>query len=830
MKRLVDEKGSTLMLILITVAILTMLGTALLAMSLMNVTMKANDKRITSTVYLAESGIDQVYAIVGTYVEEAIEEAIILTDAEIQLLLGELDLIINFVDVSTGLVNPLAHPDWGTVGSVYLYGDYSLNVSELELHSDDLYKEHFKDYLDDLEDLTPPNNLSSIISAETYIDLLNDGVSSLSVTVGDVNKFSETPGNSEYIIRDVRSEFVLLGKTKKVVTTDIVVTDEITAYPLNTLENRISVKDNPLWQQALVANENIHVQGNGQLTVIGNVYGYGTLPASVVAGGATKDAEPTEYGGVIFDGSSQSIINGNVYSRNYVQLAEGSYSTVVVNDGAVYANTLIAQKDSNGLLRVNGNVYTLDDLEHNGDNADITINGSYYGYSDGSVGLTHDTSSAIVINADTSPTSTMTPTLHISGLAPYTPGPGIAKTNVHIESNPGVIIGGTGYIDKIIDPINNTRYQMAESIAFRENALAYTWAFSKTLIDNLIATNSPSPYVITPGNKFGFYPDDATQDSRLDKYLNKDNVSWLSVTPSVSLAIGSDDGSFGQLRDRKAIFATFQNEIDTGGTFVNDGGANVTISNYIYTTGLQLVGNRFEYEGANQSFFESLRVDINNDYLYQLHKLEPRNGAAISGLETVAGGNAPTIANANAVLKYSNIEISGINSFDVDIDGTTNIATAYNISDQSAQDLTIYGGSGTNGINALYMNGATKIQGIILRRGDIYIEGNVVFDGPIISNKSIYIKDGATLTIENKSFDSNESTKEILARLIFSIDDLFEVFNVTNYGIGGAVDPISLIGIEFSTIDLSGATYDPNNNSVFTYYDWIHFNHWKVAE
>ena len=76
MKRLLKEKGSTLMLILITTAILTMLGTALLAMSLMNVTMKANDKRITSTVYLAESGIDQVYARVGSYVEKAIEYAI----------------------------------------------------------------------------------------------------------------------------------------------------------------------------------------------------------------------------------------------------------------------------------------------------------------------------------------------------------------------------------------------------------------------------------------------------------------------------------------------------------------------------------------------------------------------------------------------------------------------------------------------------------------------------------------------------------------------------------------------------------------------------------
>jgi len=67
-----NEKGSTLLLVLITVAVLTVLGVTLMSMSFMNYNMKYTDAMMKQTLYYSESGIEQAYAIVGKYVDDAI--------------------------------------------------------------------------------------------------------------------------------------------------------------------------------------------------------------------------------------------------------------------------------------------------------------------------------------------------------------------------------------------------------------------------------------------------------------------------------------------------------------------------------------------------------------------------------------------------------------------------------------------------------------------------------------------------------------------------------------------------------------------------------------
>lgn len=75
MQFLQDEKGSTLLMTVITIAVLTVLGTTVLSLSIMNYNMKYTDTMLKRTQYYSESGIDQVYSILGDYVDQALEEA-----------------------------------------------------------------------------------------------------------------------------------------------------------------------------------------------------------------------------------------------------------------------------------------------------------------------------------------------------------------------------------------------------------------------------------------------------------------------------------------------------------------------------------------------------------------------------------------------------------------------------------------------------------------------------------------------------------------------------------------------------------------------------------
>lgn len=74
MKHLRSEKGSTLLLVVITIAVLAVLGSTLLSMSYMNINMKFTDERMKKTLYYSESGLDQVYAIVGGYIDDALQD------------------------------------------------------------------------------------------------------------------------------------------------------------------------------------------------------------------------------------------------------------------------------------------------------------------------------------------------------------------------------------------------------------------------------------------------------------------------------------------------------------------------------------------------------------------------------------------------------------------------------------------------------------------------------------------------------------------------------------------------------------------------------------
>ncbi len=74
-KYFINNSGSTLILLLLTVTITTVLGTSLLIVSMMNFKIKKNNSDARKAFYLAEAGLNNAYADVYELIIESIEDS-----------------------------------------------------------------------------------------------------------------------------------------------------------------------------------------------------------------------------------------------------------------------------------------------------------------------------------------------------------------------------------------------------------------------------------------------------------------------------------------------------------------------------------------------------------------------------------------------------------------------------------------------------------------------------------------------------------------------------------------------------------------------------------
>ncbi len=813
-KKVMGEEGSTLLLIMLTVSILSILGAAILSMSMMNLSMKKSDMVVAKSKYYSESGIDQVYARLGDVVRSGLDFSKQETD---EYMKDEMNKINEIFSYTTGKIvngqmmivnDPTAHPQYDEYKDEKGYFDenYNLNQSALKAASEAEYKRIFREYMN--VGILKLNGLSRSLK-DKLLDPYKpiEGGRSANITIDACLPF-EDDGDTA-VVSGVKSEFLYDDNTKKVIQTDIVIHDTGKTYPLRTVQEVIKVKDNPIWQNTLVANGDIKLKGSAQLLTRGNVFAMGRKGNNV--------NDPKSFGGFIADENSNVIVRGNIYSREYVQLAPNSNSNILVELGSIYANTVITQEGSRGGIRVIGDVYTKDDLELDGDGSKIYIEGSYYGFSDGSdSSSSHDNSSAIVINAKTfnSPAS-----------AAIT----IRGNNYNNEPISGTMIWGTSHIN------GTPSFQMAESVSFKQNAFVYTWKFDEAIADSLISDN-----FLTQGRYNVFDGSVSDKNESVDKYIR--NPSWQTILSgngaTADFASGSTvDSSTSELNDREAYFLAFQEYVDTNNDILTNGKGCVNIYKYIYTTGLRIgddgsgkffnVGDSSDPNNMqNLGQAISLRRKINKDYPYLLHYMRKRGNKVAT--ETV-NAQQPNVENANPVEKYtkldtvmSELSFTSINEIPTDTSRVLKNFSATN------DVLNIYGAgySGVSDINNIYL-GSAPCEGIILRKGNINIYGNVSFNGSIITDGDITINNG-TLGIINYYLD--ERDKRRMAKMIYKDEQLTELFDVSNYGSNEAMDAIHLEDYSFKDIHISTDSSNINNNNTLDYDRYLSFKHWRVIE
>jgi Tfp pilus assembly protein PilX len=136
--------------------------------------------------------------------------------------------------------------------------------------------------------------------------------------------------------------------------------------------------------------------------VSGDIVAFGTSPEY------TKQVQQHYYGGIYAKHYGHLSIYGNAYSRGLIRA--GKYISKEGEDDSIPDNSSIyIFKDAiaNGLhifgkgdkIVVGRNAYTFDDLEMNGEDSVIAVNGSFVGLSGSLTASNHDESSAIVNSA-----------------------------------------------------------------------------------------------------------------------------------------------------------------------------------------------------------------------------------------------------------------------------------------------------------------------------------------------------------------------------------------------------------------------------------------------
>jgi len=162
----------------------------------------------------------------------------------------------------------------------------------------------------------------------------------------------------------------------------------------------VAVKEYEVWiynpfilNGAVYTLGDLVVKGSGISTITDDVYVFGT--------GLDKPNRMDQYnmGGVCATGGAVLHINeGSVYTRNLLRVGTfdetGSNKCAIVVDHDVVAQGIQAFGVNDDIVVIR-DAYTFDDIEMNGANSYIAVNGNYFGLNLGD-GSFHDTSSAVV--------------------------------------------------------------------------------------------------------------------------------------------------------------------------------------------------------------------------------------------------------------------------------------------------------------------------------------------------------------------------------------------------------------------------------------------------
>lgn len=353
-----DDRGSSIVIVIIAMAMIGILASTLLWMSYMNYMIKIADIRNKESFYSAEVVVEQIMA---------------------------------------GLQNTSSE----AVGTAYREVLANWDTLETEESRYNIFATTYFDVLvERLEDPVKGTGYYDRNALKQYVDAgIFKETSSVTGVDNDAWEHGNDPSQAqaEPVMEMVNNNCLILHNIYVSYTADdgrvsIVQTDICMDVPKLIFNQEGSI--DKLYDYALIGNEGIEVTGgSGTITVEGSIYG-----------GTDVDKQ----GGILVNAASTLAVNAakKVISQGDIAV-EGPQAGFVVRDvpnekNCVYAKNL---KLNSGTISLDSNTYVANDLTLNGAGSKVTLSQAYYGYgisaNNGLVGeadIDSANSSAIIIN------------------------------------------------------------------------------------------------------------------------------------------------------------------------------------------------------------------------------------------------------------------------------------------------------------------------------------------------------------------------------------------------------------------------------------------------
>lgn len=386
-----NNSGSTMLIVMVTIALISVLATVLMSMSYMNYNMKVTEMNSKKNFYSAEVVLDQINVGLQKEISESLEDAYVRSMQRYTL---EDDVTRN-----TNFANYYIGELTGRLRTAAL--DTQYQIAPIDTDGDGAYDCGLVHYLD-----------SSLQAAYTNGDLVISSTNPKMQSVA-VSKTAED-GSVTYegqglVLYNLHIEYTDANDFTSVIETDIrLKTPELTLVTKTAMPN--------VFDYCLVADAGIVGGTTGTaVTFNGNIYAGNDTNTT-----ADPTAEWTCQCGKVNTGNTCTVcFAAKVVDLGGIKCSSGSTWTVdgvskivsagpiVVENGATltmkestncWADEVYLPKYLNttsGTLNLLGNTYVRDDLTIAGNGAKVNLKGNYYGFG---YGATSDESSAIVMN------------------------------------------------------------------------------------------------------------------------------------------------------------------------------------------------------------------------------------------------------------------------------------------------------------------------------------------------------------------------------------------------------------------------------------------------
>lgn len=355
--RKLNNRGSSIVIVIIAMAMIGILATSILWMSYMNYQIKVNDIKNKDSFYSAETVVEQIMAGVQN-------EASAAASAAYKEVMKNWDALDSGNNVSA---ETNRYHIFVTTYIDTLYEDLALSG-----HSGRYDRDTLKGYVD--------SYLFTKVDSDAWTNGNEAGEAEKPATIEIVN-------NNSILLRNIYVAYTDTNDVVSIVSTDI----RIDVPKLSFSQNG-SIDE--LYEYALIGNQGISVDSSlGTVNMKGSLYagtdkkGKGGLAIHTASKLTIEEATRVISGGAISVTGPSAAFSVRENSKESCE---------------VYAQNL---KLESGTLSLDGKVYVANDLSLNGNGSKATVSGDYYGYGTttgsgltGEDEITPEESSAIIVN------------------------------------------------------------------------------------------------------------------------------------------------------------------------------------------------------------------------------------------------------------------------------------------------------------------------------------------------------------------------------------------------------------------------------------------------